>query len=155
VVGAICACYVTGGWPSAGEGILALRSRTLDVDLLVVAAIGAATIGQIFYGALLIVIFAISGALEGAATKRTEDSLKGLLTLAPDRATRIDADGNELRRATVGVAVVDGQPGCRFGLDDTLRDGAAELLRAITEITLAPPVLITGDNHRGARRVSS
>ena len=73
-----------------------MRSRTLDVDLLmVVAAIGAASIGQIFDGALLIVIFATSGALEDAATKRTEDSVKGLLDLAPDRATRIDADGVE------------------------------------------------------------
>jgi cation-transporting P-type ATPase D len=90
------ACYVTGGWSPAWEGIQALRSRTLDVDLLmVVAAIGAASIGQIFDGALLIVIFATSGALEDAATKRTEDSVKGLLDLAPNRATRIDADGAE------------------------------------------------------------
>ena len=37
------ACYVTGGWAPAWEGLRALRSRTLDVDLLmVVAAIGAA-----------------------------------------------------------------------------------------------------------------
>jgi len=56
------ACYLTGGWSPAWEGIQALRSRTLDVDLLmVVAAIGAASIGQIFDGALLIVIFATSG----------------------------------------------------------------------------------------------
>jgi hypothetical protein len=90
------ACYLTGGWSPAWEGIQALRSRTLDVDLLmVVAAIGAAAIGQIFDGALLIVIFATSGALEDAATKRTEDSVKGLLDLAPERATRIDADGVE------------------------------------------------------------
>src|ERR1700710_1387270 len=76
------ACYLIGGWSPAWEGIRALRSRTLDVDLLmVVAAIGAAGIGQIFDGALLIVIFATSGALEGAATQRTEDSVTGPLDL--------------------------------------------------------------------------
>ena len=63
---------------AAGLGRLAgARSRTLDVDLLmVVAAVGAASIGQIFDGALLIVIFATSGALEDVATKRTEDSVR-------------------------------------------------------------------------------
>src|ERR1700743_2839230 len=62
-------CYLTGGWSPAWEGLQALHSRTLDVDLLmVVAAIGAASIGQVFDGALLIVIFATSGALEDAAT---------------------------------------------------------------------------------------
>ena len=29
------ACYVTGGWAPAWEGLRALRSRTLDVDLLI------------------------------------------------------------------------------------------------------------------------
>ncbi|MBJ7351633.1 MAG: heavy metal translocating P-type ATPase, partial [Rhodococcus sp.] len=40
------ACYATGGWEPALEGLRALRDRTLDVDLLmIVAALGAAAIG--------------------------------------------------------------------------------------------------------------
>src|SRR5882757_5105833 len=63
------ACYVTGGWEPARAGLTALRNKTLDVDLLMVAAaIGAAAIGQILDGGLLIVIFGISGALEAVAT---------------------------------------------------------------------------------------
>ena len=51
------ACYAVGGWESALDGLRALKEKTLDVDLLmIVAAIGAAAIGQIFDGALLIVI---------------------------------------------------------------------------------------------------
>ncbi|MGH3959161.1 MAG: heavy metal translocating P-type ATPase, partial [Mycobacterium sp.] len=43
------ACYITGGWEPAWAGVQALRNKTLDVDLLmIVAAIGAAAIGQIF-----------------------------------------------------------------------------------------------------------
>src|SRR5689334_10277187 len=77
------ACYAVGGWESAWAGLQALRERTLDVDLLmIVAAIGAAAIGQIFDGALLIVIFATSGALEAVATRRTEDAVRGLSYLA-------------------------------------------------------------------------
>ena len=60
---------MTGGWEPALAGLRALRERTLDVDLLmIVAALAAAAIGQVFDGALLIVIFATSGALEAVAT---------------------------------------------------------------------------------------
>jgi cation-transporting P-type ATPase D len=125
------ACYVTGGWSPAWEGVQALRSRTLDVDLLmVVAAIGAASIGQVFDGALLIVIFATSGALEDAATKRTEDSVRSLLDLAPDRASRIDADGTEqlldAQDLRVGESVIV-RPGERVSADGIVVDGSSDV----------------------------
>ena len=124
-------CYATGGWAPASEGLQALRSRTLDVDLLmVVAAIGAACIGQIFDGALLIVIFATSGALEDAATKRTEDSVKGLLDLAPDRAVRIDASGSEESVNAQDLCVADlvsVRPGERVCADGVVVDGASDV----------------------------
>ena len=54
--------------------------KTLDVDLpMVVAAVGAAAIGQVFDDALLVVTFATSGAPEAVVTKRTEDSVRGAL----------------------------------------------------------------------------
>ncbi|KUH70008.1 metal-transporting ATPase [Mycolicibacterium novocastrense] len=125
------ACYLTGGWLPAREGVQALRGRTLDVDLLmVVAAIGAASIGQIFDGALLIVIFAISGALEDAATKRTQDSVKGLLDLAPDRAVRIDSDGFEeaVNAEDLGVGdIVSVRPGERLPADGVVVLGASDV----------------------------
>lgn len=128
---AYLACYLTGGWSPAWQGLQALRARTLDVDLLmVVAAVGAASIGQIFDGALLIVIFAISGALEDAATRRTEDSVKGLLDLAPDRAVRIDSDGLEetvdAEHLRVGD-VVSVRPGERLPADGVVVAGASDV----------------------------
>ncbi|MEV5952022.1 hypothetical protein AB0L94_37385, partial [Streptomyces sp. NPDC051993] len=46
------AAYVAGGWEPAWAGLTALREKTLDVDLLmIVAAIGAASIGQVMDGA--------------------------------------------------------------------------------------------------------
>jgi cation-transporting P-type ATPase D len=101
------------------------------VDLLMVAAaIGAASIGQIFDGALLIVIFATSGALEDAATKRTEDSVRGLLDLAPDRAVRIDADGIEEVVDADGLRVgdlVSVRPGERISADGVVVGGASDV----------------------------
>jgi len=92
------ACYAAGGWEPALAGLQALRAKTLDVDLLmIVAAIVAAAIGQVLDGALLIVIFSTSGALEAFATKRTQDSVKALLDLAPEQATRLLEGGTKNR----------------------------------------------------------
>ncbi|BAX91372.1 heavy metal translocating P-type ATPase [Mycobacterium shigaense] len=125
------ACYGTGGWSPAWAGLQALRSRSLDVDLLmVVAAIGAAGIGQVFDGALLIVIFATSGALEDAATKRTEDSVRGLLDLAPARAVRIHTDGTEepVDAAELYVGdLVSVRPGERVSADGVVVDGGSDV----------------------------
>ncbi|WP_436974539.1 heavy metal translocating P-type ATPase [Nocardia asteroides] len=129
----LLACYVTGGWEPGLEGLKALRDKTLDVDLLMVAAaIGAAAIGQVVDGALLIVIFATSGALEALATARTEDSVRGLLTLAPDTATRLTADG-EQTVAAADLAVGDVilvRPGDRIAADGQVVDGASEVDQA-------------------------
>src|SRR6202451_1112912 len=90
------ACYAAGGWEPGLAGLRALRARTLDVDLLMVlAAIGAAAVGQVLDGGLLIVIFATSGALEAVATHRTAQAVRGLLDLAPERAVRLAEDGTE------------------------------------------------------------
>jgi len=144
------ACYLTGGWSPAREGIQALRSRTLDVDLLmVVAAIGAAGIGQIFDGALLIVIFATSGALEDAATKRTEDSVKGLLDLAPSSATRIDAEGVEEsvhpQDLRIGDHVVV-RPGERVSADGVVVRGSSDVDQSSVTGEPLPVNKLTGDN---------
>lgn len=143
------ACYVTGGWEPGWAGLQALRDKTLDVDLLMVAAaIGAAAIGQVFDGALLIVIFATSGALEAVATKRTEDSVRGLLDLAPDTATRITNGGAE---EVVDTAVLDVgdvlmiRPGERIGGDGTVVDGASEVDQATINGEPLPVDKATGD----------
>ncbi|MDI3389840.1 heavy metal translocating P-type ATPase [Streptomyces sp. B-S-A8] len=137
--------YAAGGWEPALEGLRALRGRTLDVDLLmIVAALGAAAIGQVMDGALLVVIFATSGALEALATARTEDSVRGLLDLAPEAATRItgktegmeeaeEAEETEetvpADRLRVGDEILV-RPGERIGADGEVVDGAGEVDQA-------------------------
>lgn len=127
-------CYAAGGWEPGLAGLRALRDKTLDVDLLMVAAaLGAAGIGQITDGALLIVIFATSGALEALATARTEDSVRGLLDLAPETATRVGRDGGEetVKAADLSVGdVLVVRPGERIGADATVIAGASEVEQA-------------------------
>ncbi|MFE6052958.1 heavy metal translocating P-type ATPase [Kitasatospora sp. NPDC056446] len=126
--------YATGGWEPAWAGLQALREKTLDVDLLmIVAALGAAAVGQVMDGALLIVIFATSGALEALATARTADSVRGLLDLAPATATRLLPGGGEETVPTEELAVGDTvlvRPGERIGADGRVLDGASEVDQA-------------------------
>ncbi|HTF45942.1 MAG TPA: heavy metal translocating P-type ATPase [Pseudonocardia sp.] len=128
------ACYLAGGWQPGLAGLRALREKTLDVDLLmVVAAIGAAGIGQVMDGALLIVIFATSGALEAVATARTEDSVRGLLDLAPDTATRLNPHRGEETVPVTALEVGDlvlVRPGDRIAADGAVVAGASEVDQA-------------------------
>jgi cation-transporting P-type ATPase J len=128
------ACYVTGGWQPALAGVQALREKSLDVDLLmIVAAIGAAAIGQVLDGGLLIVIFATSGALEAFLTQRTADSIRSLLDLAPESATVVTESGHEtvVDAATlcVGETIVV-RPGERIGGDGQVISGASDVDQA-------------------------
>ncbi|MEV8390574.1 MULTISPECIES: heavy metal translocating P-type ATPase [unclassified Streptomyces] len=141
--------YVTGGWEPAWAGLQALREKTLDVDLLmIVAAIGAASIGQVMDGALLIVIFATSGALEALATARTADSVRGLLDLAPTTATRLLDDGGEETVATKDLVIGDIiliRPGERVGADGRVLDGASEVDQATITGEPLPVAKESGD----------
>ncbi|BDD75986.1 heavy metal translocating P-type ATPase [Streptomyces violaceoruber] len=155
--------YASGGWEPALEGLRALREKTLDVDLLmIVAALGAAAIGQVLDGGLLIVIFATSGALEALATARTADSVRGLLDLAPTTATRL-REGGEETVPTADLAVGDlvlVRPGERIGADGTVAEGAGEVDQATITGESLPVLKRPGDdvfagtlNGTGALRV--
>src|SRR3954451_25123033 len=100
---------------------------------MIVAALGAAAIGQVFDGALLIVIFATSGALEAFATRRTEDAVRGLSDLAPEKATLLTAAGEERLVAAAELGVGDRvlvRPGERIPADGRVVEGASEIDQA-------------------------
>ncbi|HAX74897.1 MAG TPA: heavy metal translocating P-type ATPase [Cyanobacteria bacterium UBA11372] len=133
--------YVIGGYESAREGLTTLiEEKELDVDLLmIVAALGAAALGlwrQEYYliidGAVLILIFAISGALEGYAMKRTERSIRSLMSLTPDTARAI-LHGQErilpIAQLKVGDIVLV-KPGELIPTDGTIAEGYSTINQA-------------------------
>ncbi|WP_439032348.1 heavy metal translocating P-type ATPase [Gordonia terrae] len=147
---AYLACYVTGGWGPARAGLRELADRRLDVDLLmIVAAVAAASIGQVFDGALLIVIFATSGALEVVVTQRTADSVTALLDLAPEQATLRTPDGTtrvvDCRDLGVGEHILV-RPGERIGADGMVVEGRSEVdQQAVTGESIPVPRAVGDD----------
>jgi Cd2+/Zn2+-exporting ATPase len=137
----LLAAYVIGGFDSAREGLTTLwQERELDVDLLmIVAAIGAAILGlwqQEYYllvdGAVLILIFAVSGALESIAMHRTERNIRSLMQLAPDTA-RVAVQGQERMVATQQLQVGDRiliKPGELIPTDGLVQEGQSAVNQA-------------------------
>ena len=165
------AAYVIGGYESAREGLTTLfKEKELDVDLLmIVAALGAAGLGFwqreysfVVDGAILILIFAISGALEGYAMQRTERSIRSLMNLTSDTA-RVLRHGREeevaISTLQIGNEVIV-KPGELVPTDGLIIEGFSALNQApITgesmpvEKTIGDEVFAGTINGNGALRL--
>jgi Cd2+/Zn2+-exporting ATPase len=85
------AAFIIGGYAKAVEGVKkTIEAKSLNVEfLMIAAATGAFIVNDYAEGAILILIFAVSGVLEAYATSRSHKALTSLLTLAPKVATKI------------------------------------------------------------------
>jgi len=90
------AAYVFGGYFTLKEAFENLRKRRFEIDtLMLVAAAGAAALGQWAEGALLLFLFSIGHALEHYAMGRARQAIEALAELAPERATVRRGDQTE------------------------------------------------------------
>lgn len=127
----VLACYVLsyicGGWLKLKDGVVTLiRDKDLDVNLLMIAAaLGAASIGYWSEGAILIFIFALSGALETFTMNRSSKDISALMDLKPEEA-HVIRSGVEyvlpVEEVLVGDLVLV-KPGERIPADGTVQDG--------------------------------
>jgi len=126
--------FIIGGFAKAKEGILAtIHNRALNVEILMIlAALGAFMYGNYSEGAILILIFSISGVLESYATSKSEKALTSLLKLAPKTAVMIK-DGVEIEvlveHLTVGDLVVV-RAGGQVPVDGIITQGSSSLNQA-------------------------
>lgn len=89
--------YIAGGFEATRTALRDLRSGSLNVDLLmIVAAGGAAAVGEWPEGAALLFLFSLSNTLEGFVLGRTRRAIQSLMGLSPDEATVL-RDGKEHR----------------------------------------------------------
>ncbi|MDW7685282.1 MAG: heavy metal translocating P-type ATPase [Bacillota bacterium] len=143
------AAYIIGGYRKAWEGLQTLFiERNLDVDLLmVIAAIGAASIGYWQDGAILIFIFSLSGTLEGYTMEKTNKAIRSIMKLRPEKALVFQGDKKVL------VKVEDLQkgdlilikPGERIPADGIINEGASAINQASITGESMPVDKIIGD----------
>jgi Zn2+/Cd2+-exporting ATPase len=76
--------YLTGGYYSVQAAYKSLKQHLFDVNfLMIIAAIGAAIVGQPKEGAILMFLFSLSNTLETYAMGRTYNSVRALLDMTP------------------------------------------------------------------------
>ena len=84
---AFIGAYLAGGYYATREAVEHLRDRKLKIDsLMVVAAIGAAALGEWAEGALLLFLFSLGHALENYAMSRARREIEALASLRPETA---------------------------------------------------------------------
>lgn len=126
---------IIGGREPMRHLIAGLRRGTLllDIDfLMVVAAIGAASVGAWAEGAFLLFLFALANALEEYALDRARSAIRALAELAPSRA-RVMRHGQEVEVPVEQVAIGDlvvVRPAERITADGIIREGHSAVNQA-------------------------
>lgn len=123
--------YILAGIPALIESIEDLLSFQVNIDVLMtLAAFGSILIGSPFEGALLLVLFSISGAMEEAVTHRAKASIKSLHKLSPTRASVIDEEGIAIEKAIQEIPVhtkILVKAGQTVPLDGKILEGTSSL----------------------------
>ena len=128
------AAYVLGAWFTTKEVAVALRARKFEIDfLMLLAAIGAAILGEWFEGALLLFLFTLGHGLEGYAMRRARNAIGALAKLVPETALRVDDDGREEEVAVAELVVGDRilvKPNTRIPADGFVSAGSSSVNQA-------------------------
>ena len=133
-VTALFAASVAAGVPlSIGKAWTAIRSRVLDINvLMLVAAAGAAVLGEWSEAASVVFLFAVAQALEARTLDRARTAVRALLDLVPSEA--IVRDGAGERRTAVDLitpgTVILVKPGEKIPLDGRVIAGASAVNQA-------------------------
>lgn len=138
--------YTSGGYYSIQDAWQTLKARQFDVNfLMIIAALGAAAIGEPREGAVLMFLFSLSNTLETYAMGRTHASIRALLDMAPKEAD-VYRDGQILRVPVDGLLVgevVLVRPGAQIPADGLVIKGES----AVNEAS------ITGESMPVEKRV--
>lgn len=121
------AAYLTGGYSGTVQSVKALVKFKINVDvLMILAAIGAAIIGNWLEGAVLLFLFSLSNTLQEYAMGRSRKAIQALMKLRPDKALVKLEDGTEEYRPIESLVIGDTiivKPGERIPIDGVVKKG--------------------------------
>lgn len=129
------ASYLFGAWDLASHTLSAWRRKgfTFDIDLLMlIAALGAAFLGEWVEGGLLLTLFSFAHALEHSALDKARGAIRALSQLAPATAI-VRRDGNDVEipvEQVVAGQVVLVRPAERVPVDGTVANGHSTVNQA-------------------------
>ncbi|HML21085.1 MAG TPA: heavy metal translocating P-type ATPase [Aggregatilinea sp.] len=128
VLGAIA--YFAGGFYGVQTSWASLRQKMLDIDfLMIVAAAGAALVGQWRDGAMLLFLFSLSNVLQDYAMGRSRQAIRALFELYPEDA-KVQRNGQTeivpISEIALGEIVLI-QPGERIPVDGTITNGQSSI----------------------------
>lgn len=122
--------YLTGGLDATRHGFHAAINLRFDIDfLMVVAAVGAAILGEWAEGALLLFLFSLGHALEHFAMDRARRAIEALGEITPKTA-RVKRDGEEKELPVEDLLrgdIVIVRPGERVPIDGEVVEGRSSV----------------------------
>jgi Cd2+/Zn2+-exporting ATPase len=122
--------YFFGGFYTAKEAIENIRSGTFDIDsLMLVAAVGAAILGDWAEGALLLFLFSLGHSLEHYAMNKARKSISALADLAPKTAWLKDGKEVGIEQLKPGDIIVV-KPNTKIPADGTIVQGNSSVNQA-------------------------
>lgn len=124
---------VISGYKPAKSAFYAIKSRSLDMNVLMsAAAIGAALIGEWLEGATVVWLFAIGTYLQNKSIERTRDSIRNLMDLAPPEAwvkVGMEVLKKPVEEINVGETIIV-KPGEKIPLDGKIILGESSVNQA-------------------------
>jgi len=148
-IGFYVAAYIFGGWDISQHAWHAVKERRFDTDLLmVIAAIGAAFLGEFAEGALLLFLFSLGHSLEERALDRARSAVRALADLAPK--TALVRRGDKELEVPVETLQLDDlvivRPGVRIPVDGVILNGNSGVDQASVTGESLPIDKVPGDN---------
>ncbi len=113
--------YFFGSWYTLKEMIHSLKHKEFKIDfLMLLAAAGAAVLGEWFEGGLLLFLFTLGHSLEHFAMKKARGAISGLSDLMPVTALLLDEEQQEkevpVEELNIGDRILV-KPNTRFPVD--------------------------------------
>jgi Zn2+/Cd2+-exporting ATPase len=140
--------YIAGGFYGLQASIQSLRARELNIDfLMILAAAGAAVVGEWRDGAILLFLFSLSNVLQDYAIDRSRRAIRSLFSLYPEEARVKYDDRTEtvpVSELAIGQTVLI-QPGERIPVDGQIISGQTSVDQSTITGESMPVEKRTGD----------